>query len=404
MMNINYYAPIQEAGLGIHGVAVDETVSYNDIFYKGEELEKSAHTLIGKPLLKNHENSIDSIVGRVTKATYNPTAKRIEYEADVMEPKYQEMIKDGRINTVSIGARVEKLEETEADGKKFATAIGLEFMELSLVAVQGVPNASLVANNFQCAIAEALKLEQDEEPKKEPEPEKPKEEKKMPEGDMAQILQMLTTIQADIERLKALHAPSEETPELPAEPEEEEEEGEEEKPEFPPKEPSEKPEKEKEEEESAKTKEVTPADLAKGMKCPDCGGTNLHVGGSPARVICDDCGCEFGESAFPDAEECHGGGRKYYRKKKVRHNAEIQIKEVIDMDEAKLKELEEKNKKLEEQVKLLSTEMGKKGEVAVENKISDTFIVERTAKGVSFYDKKLGMAKNAAELIQIRGG
>lgn len=155
---VEFYAPIEVKesvqdlpdGFKISGVAIDETISRNGIKYTAEELRKSAYTLKGKSLLDSHrQESIKDILGTVIEATFNEDSKSVEFTAVVKDKMAQEMIKDGRIQNVSIGARADDLIENET----FKEAKGLEFLELSLVAVPGVANAS-ISQGFAGALLE----------------------------------------------------------------------------------------------------------------------------------------------------------------------------------------------------------------------------------------------------------
>ena len=158
-----FLTPITEAvnagkSMIIRGVAINETITRNGIKYIAEELEKSASSFKNKPILLDHKNEIGSIVGRTTEnVVYNPTKKAIEFEAKIMDDKIKEMINDGRITDVSIGAQVLDLVENKEE--KSVTAIGIEGMELSLVAVPGDPGANIgqaLENSFH--IKEKLDL------------------------------------------------------------------------------------------------------------------------------------------------------------------------------------------------------------------------------------------------------
>ncbi len=75
MITLNYNVPITESvGEGessfIEGTAIRATITSNGHEFPDEELKKSAKTLTEVPLLKNHENRIESIVGRVKKGWY----------------------------------------------------------------------------------------------------------------------------------------------------------------------------------------------------------------------------------------------------------------------------------------------------------------------------------------------
>lgn len=145
--SFEYYVPVgikeskeMTEGFRITGIAIDETVSRNGIKYEAAELQKAADTLIGRPLLNSHRSEdIKDIMGVVKDAHYNSDKRAIEFEADVMDKEAEQRLRDGRIKNVSIGARFETLENNDS----FKTPRGLEFLELSLVAVPGVKNASI---------------------------------------------------------------------------------------------------------------------------------------------------------------------------------------------------------------------------------------------------------------------
>ena len=139
----------------ISGVAIGASESRNGITYIPSELEKAAKTLQGKPLMMDHSGSVKDIVGRITSAKYNALLEAIEFEASVMEPKIQEMINDGRITDVSIGAIVGDLAE-QKDGMIYA--INIEFLELSLVAIPGIVDQGITSINQ--AIEQSLVLKE----------------------------------------------------------------------------------------------------------------------------------------------------------------------------------------------------------------------------------------------------
>lgn len=148
----------------IKGVAINETTTRNGITYIAEELRNAAPSFRDKPLLKDHNNSIDSIVGRTTEnIVFDETTNAILFEAMVMDKGIQEKIKNGLIKNVSIGAIIEGVEKKELDdGTEQVIAKGLEGVELSLVAVPGDAGAS-----FDKAMMEMFNLTEkvDEEPK-----------------------------------------------------------------------------------------------------------------------------------------------------------------------------------------------------------------------------------------------
>jgi len=165
MMKFNFQVPIKEMDnpegelekeFIIEGVAINATTTSNNNKYLEDELKASANTLTGVPLLKNHNNDVDSIMGRVKEGKY--TNKKVEFRAKVIDKTMQEMIKDGRLDSVSVGAIVERIEEDE-DGSYIAR--GITFKELSLVAVGADEGAT-----FGLALSEAYKLTTDTTEKK----------------------------------------------------------------------------------------------------------------------------------------------------------------------------------------------------------------------------------------------
>ena len=149
---IQYQIPIKEFGevdneFKIKGVAINETTTSNGHKFLAEELSSSASTLNGVPLLKDHNNSVDSIIGRVKLSYFDEVNKNIRFEAIIMDSKVKEIVKDGRINSVSVGASVKDLEEDD-DGALIAR--GIMFHELSVVAVPADAGAT-----FNVALMEA---------------------------------------------------------------------------------------------------------------------------------------------------------------------------------------------------------------------------------------------------------
>jgi uncharacterized C2H2 Zn-finger protein len=143
---MEFFVPITETvsikernGIKIKGVAINETTTRNNVKYIAEELEKSAQSLIGKPLLKDHNNSVDAIVGIVTNAKFNSLNKNIEFEADIIDDSISKKVEGKLIKNVSVGAYVRDLSKKDENNE--FTAKGIEFVELSLVAVPADPNA-----------------------------------------------------------------------------------------------------------------------------------------------------------------------------------------------------------------------------------------------------------------------
>jgi len=149
-----FVVPIKESTMVgsdflIKGVAINSTITRNGVKYTSEELSTSAHSLQGRPILKDHTNEIDSIVGKVQDARFDTIIDAVVFEGKIMDKKMQEMIADGRINSVSIGAHVDNVEESEDE--EALIPHGIDFVELSLVAVPADPNATFakaICENF----------------------------------------------------------------------------------------------------------------------------------------------------------------------------------------------------------------------------------------------------------------
>lgn len=182
----------------VGGSAINETITRNNVKYTAEELRSSANTLVDKPILKDHEARIDNIIGRVKEAYFDETEKAIKFRGQIMEKKYQEMITDGRLNNVSIGAQVRDIkEETQEDGSIINVAEGIEFLELSIVAIPGDAMAT-----FSQALSENFELKKkSEDVKKVPIAKKIKMEEKTMET--KQTTEQDSQIKALTEQVKA---------------------------------------------------------------------------------------------------------------------------------------------------------------------------------------------------------
>lgn len=162
---LEFVMPISEARMVgddflVSGVCINETTTRNGIKYTVDELENAAKSFRGKPMLLDHENKIENIVGRTTEnVNFNHEKKGIEFEGRIVNKDIQTKINQGLITDVSIGASVKDLVE-EDDGSR--RAVGLEGMEISFVAVPGDPNANLaqaMENSFM--IKEKVEMAED---------------------------------------------------------------------------------------------------------------------------------------------------------------------------------------------------------------------------------------------------
>jgi len=196
---VEFFVPIKESvGVGddffIRGVAINETTTRNGITYVASELESAAPSFRNKPIMVDHSSDIKDIVGRTTEnVNFNSVNKSIDFEGKIMDSRIKEMINDGRITDVSIGATVEDM--IKDDNKGTITAVGLEGLEISLVAIPGDPGAGL-AN----ALQESFKLKEMQMNGKEVDIELNKEE----EDDMEK---------AEDEKVEPTETPAKEIPE-----------------------------------------------------------------------------------------------------------------------------------------------------------------------------------------------
>ncbi len=122
----------------ISGVAVREGTSRNRRKYIAKELNKFAPSLIGRPILKDHEGITDNVIGKITEAFSNDEGKTVEYIGWVKEDGSGiiEKLKDGRISEVSIGAMAGKVVKEKKDDD-IIIPIDMEALELSTTPVPG---------------------------------------------------------------------------------------------------------------------------------------------------------------------------------------------------------------------------------------------------------------------------
>lgn len=179
----------KETNLYITGNAIDVGTSRNGVYYSEKELMASAKTLIDKPLLLNHgDNDVRNIIGKVVEADFDghnvPFKAILARPVDIEDEKIISKIKQGFINKVSIGADFKTATEDD-DG--IIHPEGIEFLELSLVPIAGVPNASIsqvIAENYRGKKMEEKKtIEQLKEELKAMTEEKETLEKKLDEKD-----------------------------------------------------------------------------------------------------------------------------------------------------------------------------------------------------------------------------
>ena len=152
LKKIFYNVKIQEKigndeQLIVNGIAINSCTTRNGHTFLSEELEKAAATLTGKPLLKDHNATVDHVIGRVISSRFDQISKAILFSAVVNDKEVIKRIDDGRIDSVSVGAMIKDIEHIEATDDEPERFIlrGIEFIELSLVAVPADPNAGLIS-------------------------------------------------------------------------------------------------------------------------------------------------------------------------------------------------------------------------------------------------------------------
>lgn len=152
----------------IQGIAINSIITDNNHKFIGEELKSASGSLMGRPLLKDHNDSIDSIVGKVVKVEFDEIDQNIKFQARINNTeagkKVRELIRMGDLNTVSVGAGVKELEE----GDGFFIPRGIKFKELSLVATPADDDAKFTfrGGDFNLALKEAWSSNLVEENKK----------------------------------------------------------------------------------------------------------------------------------------------------------------------------------------------------------------------------------------------
>ena len=167
MLKLNYNVPFQvvenlkeNLDFLIQGIAINATITGNNHKFLPEELKLSAETLNGVPLLVDHKNEVGAIKGRVLLGSYNEESSRIDFKAKVVDNDIKRMVKEGLINSVSVGASVREIEEEEG----ILIPRGITFKELSLVAVPADSGAT-----FTTALQEAYNTIKEQEMEKCPE-------------------------------------------------------------------------------------------------------------------------------------------------------------------------------------------------------------------------------------------
>jgi len=123
----------------IKGYAIHAGTTRNWNLYLEDELKNAADSLIGCPIYLEHV-SVGSAVGKVLSAGWDPEKRAIWFVAEIYDDDVADKIRAGIIKHVSIAADYEVLEPFDS----IQIPHGLQFRELSLVAVPGDREANIM--------------------------------------------------------------------------------------------------------------------------------------------------------------------------------------------------------------------------------------------------------------------
>lgn len=139
---------MKDGRIYIQGIAAREGISKNNRKYTSKELKKFAPTLIGRPILRDHESLTTNVIGKVTHAESIDGGKIVTYKGWVKGAEDIERIKDGRISEVSIGAISKRVVKEDKDDD-FVIPIDMSAMELSTTPTPGIDGTSMTISNDQ---------------------------------------------------------------------------------------------------------------------------------------------------------------------------------------------------------------------------------------------------------------
>ena len=130
----------------VEGIAVKSGVSRNKHLFLPEELMNAASSLAGKPILKDHDYTVENTVGKVThsQAIHEGNDVVMPFKGFVMDDQKGtiEKLEEGIISEVSVGAYCDQmLKETEESDVLIPH--GIHFMEVSLTPTPAVDGTSI---------------------------------------------------------------------------------------------------------------------------------------------------------------------------------------------------------------------------------------------------------------------
>jgi len=138
---VSFYEKLLDKPLKVRGILAPARVSRNKNLYLPDELEAAVKELGGReiPVYLEHVD-VNNAVGKA-KLFWNPEKLQVEFEAEIFDEDVAAKIKNGLIKYVSLGADYEVADMV--DGVEVPR--GLHFREVSLVAVPGIPEATITA-------------------------------------------------------------------------------------------------------------------------------------------------------------------------------------------------------------------------------------------------------------------
>lgn len=149
--------------INIEGIAIVEGLSRNNVMYNSKELHNFAPSMKGRPILKDHNNSTDNVIGKITHSESVDNGKKVRYKGWIKEDGtgITEKIADGRISEVSIGAVAKRMIKESKDSE-YCIAEGLSCLELSTTPVPGVVGTSVSHSTEESKDTEELNVALDE--------------------------------------------------------------------------------------------------------------------------------------------------------------------------------------------------------------------------------------------------
>ena len=152
----------KEGKLPFKFMALYATTSWNMTKFLPEEIgsKKTVMSLRDRPILKDHVNEVDMLVGRTLNYSYyDKDEEKLFGTGWVSDEGVKEKITDKRLRNMSIGAHVDQMTRlTDDDGEDTGVmeAHGIEILEMSFTPVEGVTGAGIVNNSLEAAILESF--------------------------------------------------------------------------------------------------------------------------------------------------------------------------------------------------------------------------------------------------------